>query len=134
MADIYATGGWGGDEMVRHQRRNYRHIPATGILALAGSRIEYVYKHINTDKEVTPVNAVRWNVAVSADTDKSLRMFLAGNGGGRKRDLSRVIEEAVLAYIFDHTARQVKSGINDMSGDDIDSLVNEALDWARRGR
>jgi hypothetical protein len=98
-----------------------------------GLDLGYAYKHINTDKGVRPVNAVRWNVSVSADTDKSLRMFLAGNGRGRKGDLSRVIEEAVLAYIFDCTARQVKSGVNDMSGDDIDFLVDEALDWARHG-
>ena len=41
------------------------------------------------------MNAIRWNVAVSADTDQSLRLFLASQGGGRKGDLSRFIEEAV---------------------------------------
>ena len=30
------------------------------------------------------MNTIRWNVAVSADTDQSLRMFLASQGGGRK--------------------------------------------------
>ena len=33
------------------------------------------------------MNTIRWNVAVSADTDQSLRMFLASQGGGRKGDL-----------------------------------------------
>jgi len=32
------------------------------------------------------MNTIRWNVAVSADTDQSLRMFLASQGGGRKGD------------------------------------------------
>jgi hypothetical protein len=80
------------------------------------------------------MNTVRWNVAVSADTDKSLRMFLAGNGKGKKGDLSRAVEEAVLAYVFERTAEQIKSDTADMSGEDISSLINEALDWARRGR
>jgi hypothetical protein len=43
------------------------------------------------------MNTVRWNVAVSADTDRSLRMFLASLGSGRRVDLSRFIEEAVQA-------------------------------------
>ena len=39
--------------------------------------------------------SVRWNVAVSADTDKSIRMHLASRGGARKGDISRFIESAV---------------------------------------
>jgi Ribbon-helix-helix domain len=38
---------------------------------------------------------IRWNIAVSPDTDQSVRMFLASQGGGRKGDLSKFIEEAV---------------------------------------
>lgn len=38
----------------------------------------------------------RWNVAVSTETDQALRVFLANQGGGRKGDLSRFIEEAGL--------------------------------------
>ncbi|HCL3539062.1 TPA: methionine repressor-like protein, partial [Pseudomonas aeruginosa] len=50
------------------------------------------------------MNTIRWNVAVSADTDQSLRMFLASQGGGRKGDLSRFIEEAVRAHILELSA------------------------------
>lgn len=39
--------------------------------------------------------STRWNIAVSAATDQALRMFLASEGGGRKGDLSRFVEEAV---------------------------------------
>jgi hypothetical protein len=76
------------------------------------------------------MNAVRWNVAVSADTDKSLRMFLAGSGKGKKGDLSRAIEEAVLSYVFERTAKQIKKIKTDNEGksaEEIDSLVSEAL-------
>ena len=39
------------------------------------------------------MNTVRWNIAVSPDVDQSVRMFIAAQGGGRKGDLSRFIEE-----------------------------------------
>lgn len=52
------------------------------------------------------MNTVRWNVAVSTDTDQALRMFLASQGGGRKGDLSRFIEEAVQAHGADGRAGQ----------------------------
>ena len=54
------------------------------------------------------MNTTRWNVAVSTDTDQSLRMFLASQGGGRKGDLSRFIEEAVRAHILELSAEQAK--------------------------
>jgi hypothetical protein len=76
-------------------------------------------------------NTVRWNVAVSADTDKSLRMFLAGSGRGKKGGLSHTVEEAVLSYIFDRTAEQIKADNEGMSEEHIGALVDEALDWAR---
>lgn len=50
----------------------------------------------------------RWNFAVSADNDQSLRLFLASQGGGRKCDLSRFIEEAVRAHILGLTAEPAK--------------------------
>jgi hypothetical protein len=55
------------------------------------------------------MNTIRWNVAVSANTDQSLRMFLASQGGSRKGDLSRFIEEAVRARILELTAGQSKA-------------------------
>lgn len=78
------------------------------------------------------MNTVRWNIAVSADTDQALRMFLASRGGGRKGDLSRFIEEAVRSYILELTAEQVKSANADVSEEDLASIVDEALDWARQ--
>lgn len=77
------------------------------------------------------MSTVRWNIAVSPDTDQSLRMYLAGQGGGRKGDLSRFIEQAVRAHILELTAEQAKSANMDVSEADLTSIVSEALQWAR---
>ncbi|ABO92595.1 methionine repressor-like protein [Aeromonas salmonicida subsp. salmonicida] len=61
---------------------------------------------------------VRWNIAVSPDTDQSVRMFLASQGGGRKGDLSRFIEKAVRSYIFERAAEEAKAA---------NANVNEAV-------
>jgi hypothetical protein len=77
------------------------------------------------------LNTVRWNVAISEDTDQSLRMFMAKRGGGRKGDLSRTIEEAVKSYIFEQTAEQVKSANRDVSEGEMAAMIDEALEWTR---
>jgi hypothetical protein len=92
-----------------------------------------VYKHTNTDQGKI-MSQIRWNIAVSPDTDKSLRMFLASQGGGRKGDLSRFIEEAVRAHILELTAEQVKAvkAVNaGVSEGDLAAMVDEAVQWAR---
>lgn len=78
------------------------------------------------------MNTTRWNVAVSTETDRSLRMFLASQGGGRKGDLSRFIEEAVRAHILELSAEQVKVANANVSETDLTSMVDEALQWARK--
>jgi len=78
------------------------------------------------------MNTTRWNVAVSADTDQSLRMFLASQGGGRKGDLSRFIEEAVKAHILELTAEQTKATNANLSEEALTSMVEETLEWARK--
>lgn len=77
------------------------------------------------------MSQIRWNVAVSSDTDQSLRMFLASQGGGRKGDLSRFIEEAVRAHILELTAEQVKTANAGVSEADLTAMVDEAIQWAR---
>jgi len=78
------------------------------------------------------MHTVRWNVAVSADTDQDLRIFLASQGGGRKGDLSRFIEEAVRAHILELSAEQSKAANIDLSEAELNGAVEEALEWARR--
>ena len=77
------------------------------------------------------MGTVRWNIVVSPDTDQSVRMFLASQGGGRKGDLSRFIEEAVRTYIFESTVEQAKAATADVSEDNLMAIVNEAVQWAR---
>ena len=77
------------------------------------------------------MNTVRWNIAVSPDTDQSVRMYLAGQGGGRKGDLSRFIEEAVRAHILELSAEQAKAVNADVNEADLTSIVAEAVEWAR---
>jgi Ribbon-helix-helix domain len=77
------------------------------------------------------MTAIRWNIAVSPDTDQSVRMFLAGRGGGRKGDLSRFIEEAVRSHILQNAADKAKSVNANLSEIDLSAIVAESLQWAR---
>ncbi len=77
------------------------------------------------------MNSVRWNIAVSPDTDQSVRMFLAAQGGGRKGDLSRFIEEAVRAYLLERAVEQAKAATGNMSETELTDLIDEAVQWAR---
>lgn len=73
----------------------------------------------------------RWNIAVSSEVDQSVRMFLAANGGGRKGDLSRFIEEAVRSYLLEQAADQAKATTEHMSEAELEDLVNNAVQWSR---
>ncbi|BBH13822.1 ribbon-helix-helix domain-containing protein [Chromobacterium haemolyticum] len=77
------------------------------------------------------MNTVRWNIAVSPEMDQSVRMFIAAQGGGRKGDLSRFIEEAVRAYLLESAAKQAKSAAAGMSEMELSDLIDEAVQWAR---
>ena len=77
-------------------------------------------------------SATRWNLVVSSETDTSLRQFLANNGGGRKGDLSRFVEEAVQERIFELTVQAIKQQSASKSVEEIEELVEESLAWARQ--
>lgn len=74
---------------------------------------------------------IRWNIAVSQDTDQALRMFLANQGGGRKGDLSRFVEEAVRTHILELIVDQVKAANTNIDESDLSAIVDEAVEWAR---
>jgi hypothetical protein len=74
---------------------------------------------------------IRWNVALSQDTDESLRAFLASQGGAQKRDLSRFIEQAVRSHILELTAEQVKNDNTNVTERELATIVDEAVHWAR---
>lgn len=75
--------------------------------------------------------STRWNVAVSTETDQALRMLLASQGGGRKGDLSRFVEEAVRAHILELSTEEAKAANAGVSEADLAAMVDEALDWAK---
>ncbi|MFN7571523.1 MAG: ribbon-helix-helix domain-containing protein [Betaproteobacteria bacterium] len=77
------------------------------------------------------MSAVRWNIAVSPDVDQSVRMFIAAQGGGRRGDLSRFIEEAVRAYLLERAADQAKTAAAGMGEAELNDLIDEAVQWAR---
>jgi len=77
------------------------------------------------------MDSVRWNIAVSPDTDQSVRMFIAAQGGGRKGDLSRFIEEAVRSYLFEKAVEQAKSASSGMGQTELSDLIDEAVQWSR---
>ena len=69
---------------------------------------------------------------VSQETDTSLRQFLADQGRARKGELSRFVEEAVRARIFETAAAQAKAKNRGRSLEEVQQAVDEALEWARR--
>jgi hypothetical protein len=78
------------------------------------------------------MSTVRWNITVSPEVDQSVRMFLAAQGGGRKGDLSRFIEGAVRAYLLEQAVDQAKAAAAGLGESEVDALVDEAVQWARR--
>ena len=79
-------------------------------------------------------NTTRWNLVVSKETDRSLRQFLAYEGGGKKGDLSRFVEEAVKKHIFDTALKAAREHNKDVDPDEMDRIIEESLAWARAQR
>lgn len=79
-------------------------------------------------------NTTRWNLVVSKETDKSLRQFLAYEGGGKKGDLSRFVEEAVKKHIFDAALKAAREHNKDVDPIEMDRIIAESLAWARAQR
>ena len=75
----------------------------------------------------------RWNLSISEETDRTVRMFLARNGG-KKGDLSRFVDDAVRRRVFDLTVSQVKERNADLDQRKILSVINDEVSAARAGR
>lgn len=101
------------------------------LLPGCASCAQLVYKHRYTYAHKIIMSSIRWNIVVSQDTDQSVRMLLASQGGGRKGDLSRFIEEAVRAHILELSAAQAKAANIEVDEADLTRMVAEAVLWAR---
>jgi hypothetical protein len=72
------------------------------------------------------MNTVRWNISVSAETDQSLRRFLARQEGSSESDLSRFVEQAVRSHILNLTAGQAKSANMDVNESDLTAVIRRS--------
>jgi hypothetical protein len=76
-------------------------------------------------------DTIRWTVKVSPETDRSLRSYL-GQHGMKKGDLSKFIERAVQKEILAQTAAEVKQRNADLTSDELQSLIDEAVAAVRK--
>lgn len=74
--------------------------------------------------------STRWTIIVDKQTDINVRTRLAERGM-KKGDLSKFVTEAVNRDLFMQTVAEVREGFKDMSSDEIEALVDEAVAWAR---
>ena len=74
----------------------------------------------------------RWTIKVSAETDRSLRTFLAQRGL-KKGSLSAFVEEAVEERLYRLMVEEVQARNADLSEDELEDLVEEAVRWTRSG-
>ena len=76
-------------------------------------------------------DTISWTVKVSPETDRSLRSFL-GQHGMKKGDLSKFIERAVRKEILTQTAADVTQRNTDLTGAQLQALIDEAVGAMRR--
>ena len=69
---------------------------------------------------------VRWSIVVPEDTDRALRSYLARKGT-KKGDLSRFIDEAVQARLFELVVQDVKKRNRAFSQVEILEAIEEAV-------
>ena len=75
----------------------------------------------------------RWSLSIPDETDRTIRLFLARNGG-KKGDLSRLVDRAVRRYVFDNTVDQIKERSAAYDQDSLLDLIDGEVDAARAGR
>jgi hypothetical protein len=72
---------------------------------------------------------VRWSIVVPEETDRALRTFLAERGT-KKGDISRFVEEAVQAHLFELTVESVKERNRPLDQNEILEAIEDALTGA----
>ncbi len=78
-------------------------------------------------------DSVRWTVKVSPNTDDAVRAYL-GRRGRSARARSRLVEEALRAQIFEKSVERVKQMAARVPPAQLQSIVREAVRFARRSR
>jgi len=77
--------------------------------------------------------SVLWTVRVSPEVDEAVRAYLAGRRR-RRGALSRLIEEALRAQIFEKSVERVKRRTARVGYARLKVIVGEAVQYARRTR
>ena len=67
----------------------------------------------------------RWTVKVSKETDLAVRSYLAEHGG-KKGDLSKFIERAVMKEVLRATVHDIQERNADLPGDEVQAMIDEA--------
>ncbi len=73
---------------------------------------------------------VRWSIKVSPETDLALRSLL-GSQGGKKGDLSRFVEQAVIAAVFHRTVADIQARNCDVDPELVQSEIDVAAHEVR---
>jgi Ribbon-helix-helix domain len=81
----------------------------------------------------TKEETARWNLKVSKGADLAVRTFL-GSQGGKKGDLSKFIEEAARRRVLQCTIQDIWARNADADPDEIQRIVDEAVDEVRAER
>ena len=76
---------------------------------------------------------VLWTVRISPEVDEVVRAYLAGRRR-RRGDLSRLVEEALRAQIFEKSVERVKRRTARVEYTRLKAIVREAVQYARRTR
>lgn len=71
-------------------------------------------------------NSVRWNIKVSKQTARAVRVFLRAQGK-KRGGLSEFVEEAVRWRLFDQTVREVRERFPDVPPDEFQKMIGEAV-------
>jgi hypothetical protein len=77
--------------------------------------------------------ATRWTIRVSEETDRSLRTYL-GQHDARRGSLSQFVEEAVQERLYQLTVDEVRVRNANLSEDEVESIIEDAVQWARTAR
>jgi len=75
----------------------------------------------------------RWTLSIPDETDRTVRTYLARTGL-KKGDLSKFVDEAVRRQVFALIVKDVKERNADADPDQLDELIEEAVERARAHR
>ena len=76
----------------------------------------------------------RWNLSAPEETDRAVRMYLARNGGKKKGDLSRFVDDTVRRRVLDLTVLQVKERNAGFDQQALFDLIDGEVAAVRAGR